>query len=97
MADHGADAVSGLQRLEPDAVLERVGDGFLGVDVLAGAGHGLGYRQMLLVRDGEDDAADRGVREQGVERLVCLHSGLAAERVALFLAAAVAGHDLDPV
>ena len=57
MADDDLHAVALLQRFDPHAVFERVGDRFFGVDVLAGFRHFLRDRQMLLVRHGQDDAA----------------------------------------
>ena len=80
-----------------DAVLERGGDRLLGIDVLAGLGDFGRDRQMLLVRNGDDDAADLRV---GQQRLHVRHAGDAEfllEGAALILGAAVAGDDLELV
>ena len=95
--DGDGDAVFLFQRLDLDSVLERGGDRLFGIDVLAGFGDLGCDRQMLLVRNRNDHAADFRV---GQQRLHVRHAGDAEfllEGASLILGAAVAGDDFELV
>ena len=109
VTDRHRDAVEFFERLDLETVFQRRGDRLFCVNVLFGLGDFAGDRQMLLVRNGEDDARDFWIGEHGLQignggdahllgkgRARCLGAAKARDNLQFVGLFAGAGQDLGP-
>ena len=93
---HGdGDAVLFFQRFDFESIFQRLCDGLLGVHMLAGLGHHLRQRQMLLVRHGQNHALDLGVGQHGLHIGHWRHPQFLIKLITLGLRAAIARDDVE--
>ena len=95
VADRHRDAVSCLKGSDLDPLLESAGDRFLRVDVLACLRDLERERQMLLVWNRQQHAANRAIGQHGGKIGRRRDAEFAREGLPLLLGAAIGRHDLE--